>query len=96
MATDNIKSDIDYDELKRGEPLLYARIIPNVGYYEILDVHVVSHYQDYCTVTESKTKQTFLINRVHAKNVLYINRKLALEYLKKMRYANRDIKVATE
>lgn len=91
-----IKSDINYDVLKRGDPVLYARIIPNVGYYEILDTHIVNHYSDYCTVTESKTKQTFLINRHHAEDVLYTDRKQALSYLKRMKYENRNIKVAKE
>lgn len=96
MTSDKQKSDIDYDSLKRGDPILYARVIPNVGYYEILDVQVVNCYQDYCTVTESKTKQTFLINKHHAENVLYTNRKHALDYLKKMKYENRNVKVAQE
>ena len=96
MTSSKQKSDVDYDSLKRGDPILYARVIPNVGYYEILDTHIVSKYPDYCTVTESKSKQTFIIDRHHAESVLYINRKHALDYLKTMQYENRNVKVAQE
>lgn len=91
-----IESDIGYESLKRGDELIYARVIPKVGYYELLDVHLVSHYEDYCTVTDVKTRQTYLIGRNLSKYLLYTNRKLALKYLKQQKEKFKDVVVASE
>lgn len=90
-----IKSDIEYEKLKRGNKLIYARVISKIGYYELLDVHLVSHYKDYCTVTNIKTRQTYLIGRSLSREVLYISRRLALKYLVEQQ-KNKDVIVASE
>lgn len=81
MISSKIKSDVEYDSLKHGDILLYTRVLSKADYYEILDVTVVNKYDDYCTVTEGRTKQTYIIGRNLANDVLYKNRKLALDYL---------------
>ncbi len=91
-----IKSDIEYEKLKRGNKLIYARVISKIGYYELLDVHLVSHHKDYCTVTDIKTRQTYLIGRSLSNEVLYISRKLALDYLVEQQEKNKDVVVASE
>lgn len=91
-----IKSDIEYSKLERGDNLIYARIMPKIGYYELIDVHLVSHYDEYCTVTDIKTKQTYIIGRKLSGQLLYKNRKLALKYLNEQKEANKDIKVYLE
>lgn len=90
------ESDIEYSKLERGDNLIYARIMPKIGYYELLDVHLVSHNDEYCTVTDVKTKQTYLIGRNLSGQLLYKNRKLALKYLNEQKEANKDIKVYLE
>lgn len=91
-----IESDIEYSKLERGDNLIYARIMPKIGYYELLDVYLVSHNDEYCTVTDVKTKQTYLIERRFSKYLLYTNRKLALKYLKEQKKKNKDLVVFSE
>lgn len=88
-----IESDIEYSNLERGDNLIYARIMPKIGYYELLDVHLVSHNDKYCTVTDVKTKQTYIIERNSIKKLLYTNRKLALMYLKEQKDKNKDLAI---
>lgn len=90
------ESDIEYSKLKRGDNLIYARIMPKIEYYELLDVHLVSHNNEYCTVTDIKTRQTYLIEKRFSKYLLYTNRKLALKYLKEQKEKNKDLVVFSE
>lgn len=89
-------SDIIYDNLKKGDSVIFARVLPNIGYYELLDLHIVSVYDDYCTGVDSKTKQTYCFSKKWAHDVLFLNRKLALNYLKEKEIENKNVKVAEE
>ncbi|MDD5901713.1 MAG: hypothetical protein PUC73_12560 [Lachnospiraceae bacterium] len=82
-----------YETLKKGDTLYFARIMPSFGYYEIHDVQVVTKYDDHCTVTEKKTKQSFLFNIDNALKQLYIKRNEALDFLKIEKEKNKNTKV---
>lgn len=82
-----------YEKLKKGDALCFARIMPSFGYYEIHDVQVVTKYDDHCTVTEKKTKQSFLFNIENAIKHLYVNRSDALDFLKTEKEKNKNAKV---
>lgn len=88
-----VESHIEYSKLERGDNLIYVRIMPKIGYYELLDVHLVSKKNEYCTVTDVKTKQTYIIGRNSIKKLLYTNRKLALMYLKEQKEKNKDLSI---
>lgn len=88
--------NIKYEKLKKGDSVIFARVLPRVGYYELLDLHIVSVYDTYCTGADSKTKQTFSFSKKLAGEVLFFNRNLALDYLKKKKQENRNVKVAEE
>lgn len=92
-------TQLQYEEIQKGDKLYFARIMPKFGYYEIHDVVMVSKYDDHCTVCETKTKQSFLFN-VNDNSVepLFIDREDALAYLKKKQKENKNVKkyVATE
>ena len=77
-------SDLIYEQLKKNDIVYYVRALKSVDYYELLELKVVNIYSDYCTATESKTKQTFLFTKNHAEKVLYIDRKKALHDLKEL------------
>lgn len=77
-------SDLIYEKLKKNDIIYYVRALKSVDYYELLELKVVNIYSDYCTATESKTKQTFLFTKTHAEKVLYIDRKKALHDLKEL------------
>lgn len=89
-------SDINYEELKKGDSVVFARVLPRIGYYELLDLHIVSVYEKYCTGADSKTKQTYSFNRKLAEDVLFFDRNMAIEYLDKKKLENKNIKVAEE
>lgn len=50
--------DIKYENLQKGDTVIFARVLPKIGYYELLELHIVSVYGDYCTGADTKTKQT--------------------------------------
>ena len=82
-----------YDKLKKGDSLHFARIMPSFGYYEIHDVQLVTKYDDHCTVTEKKTKQSFLFNIKNALKHLHVNRNEALDFLKVEKEKNKNTKI---
>ena len=45
-------SDIVFEEIKKKDTVLFARVIPKIGYYELLELHIVSVYSDYVTGTD--------------------------------------------
>lgn len=83
----------EYDKLRKGDELHFARVMAKLGYYEIHDVVVVSKSDDHCTVSEKKTKQSFIFSTSNALNQLHINRSDALDYLKEEKKNNKDVKV---
>jgi len=88
--------DIIYEDLRKGDTVIFARVLPKIGYYELLDLHIVSINESYCTGADTKTKQTFLFDRKYAETVLFTNRNKAIDYLKMKKRENKDIKVAEE
>lgn len=82
-------SDINYGKLRKGNNVIFARILPKLDYYELLDLRIVSVYEKYCTATDLKTKQTYSFSRKLAEEILFFNRKLAVEYLNKKKSENR-------
>ena len=82
-----------FDKLKKGDELYFARVMARLGYYEIHDVIVVSKSDDHCTVSEKKTKQSFIFSTSNAMNQLHINRNEALDYLKEEKKRNKDVKM---
>lgn len=81
-------SDINYDTLEKGDKVIFVRIMPKLDIFELFDLHIVSVYEDYCTGSDEKTKQTFLFSKKYAQEVLFQDRSLALEYLDKEKQYN--------
>ena len=86
-------TQLQYDDLQKGDSLCFARIMPKFGYYEVHDVVMVTKYEDHCTVCEIKTKQSFLLLKKDIEEKLHINRDDALHYLLAEREKNKDVKV---
>lgn len=92
-------SDVKLEELHRHDKVLFARIMPKLGYYEIHECVVVTLHNtmfdnsDYCTVCDTKTKQAFLVHKPRVEEVLFKDRKLAVEYIKEQKKINKDVKV---
>ena len=83
MNNENIK----LEDLHKKDKLWFARIIPNIDYYGLLEVSVVSVNieEKYCVVTEKKSKQSFLLNKNEAEQLLFKDKKYALKYLSEQR-----------
>lgn len=73
---------IKLNELKRKDKVFFARTMPKLDYYEVFDCVVVSVDEKYCIVSDTKTKQSFLLHNKRAEEVLFTDRKLALKYLR--------------
>ena len=86
-------TQLEYEDIQKGDSLYFARMMPSFGYYEIHDVVVVTKADDYCTVCETKTKQSFIFNLKSMYQQLYVNRDEALTYLKEEKKKNKNIKV---
>lgn len=86
-------TQLQYEDIQKGDTLYFARIMPRFGYYEIHDVVMVTKYDDHCTVCETKTKQSFLLLNSDITEKLHINRDNALTYLREEEKKNKDIKV---
>lgn len=77
-------TNAEYKTLQRGDNVYFVRVIPKLDIYELLDLHIVSIYDEYCTGADSKTKQTFLFSKNDYEQVLFLDRKMALEVLEKL------------
>ena len=87
-------SDVKMNDLKRHDKVYFARIMPRLDYYEIHECSVATmHSDDYCTVCDVKTKQSFLMHKPRAEEVLFHDRKLALNYLKEQKKINKNVKI---
>lgn len=75
-------SDLVYEKLKKNDVVHYLRVLKGADCYEVLELKIVNVYSDYCSATESKSKQTFIFNRSRAEELLYLDRKKALHDLK--------------
>lgn len=86
----------EYDKIEKGDSLLYARVMPELGYYEIHDVRLVTKQDDYCSVTDGKSKQMFLFIKNDIFTRLYLKRVDALNFLKEQKEKYKDVKVLTD
>ena len=89
-------TQVEYEDIRKGSKLYYARIMAKFGYYEIHDVVMVSKNVDYCTVCETKTKQSFIFNENSMYQSLYMDREEALSYLRDMQKKNKGVKVCSK
>lgn len=77
-------SDLVYEKLKKNDVVYYVRALKNADCYDLLELKVVNVYSEYCSATESKSKQTFIFNRSKAEELLYVDRKKGLHDLKEL------------
>ena len=86
-------TQLEYEDIQKGDSLYFARMLPSFNYYEIHNVVLVTKQSDYCTVCETKTKQSFIFNLKNMYEQLYVDKDEALEYLKGMKKKNKGVKV---
>jgi hypothetical protein len=67
----------------RGEKLYYARIMPTIGVYDVIDMKVRTVGEDWFVCTEEKTKHAFYFNEKDFKKSIFLDRDEALVLVKK-------------
>lgn len=80
--------------MKKGDIYYYARIIPNAGIYDLLEVKIRSVYETYFVGLEKFTKQAFLFNYSDIDKIIFHDRNKALKIVKEAE-KNKD-KIFTE
>lgn len=64
--------------LKRGDKVYYARIMPNIS-YDVYELKIRTVENDWFTATEKDTKMAFLFNNTGFNKVVFKDRKIALD-----------------
>lgn len=78
------KEEFDSHGIEKGDMVYYARIIPQNGIHDILDLKVRTVAKDFFCGTEKDTQQAFLFSYSKLNKNVFTNRQMALEYIKEV------------
>ena len=65
--------------MNKGDKIYYARIIPNVGIYEVIDLKVRMIKEDWFSATEKRTHKAFIFSDKDINVTVFTEREQALE-----------------
>ena len=68
--------------MTKGDKVYYARIIPNVGIYEVYDLKVRMVDADWFSATEKRTHKAFIFSNKDINNKVFMKREDALKIVK--------------
>ena len=68
--------------LEKGQIVYYARIIENVGIYEVLELKIRTATDTYFVGTEKSSKHAYLLNNSYLNETVFYDRKQALKIVK--------------
>lgn len=83
MEKDCKKTTINNNEIKKGDILYVARIIPSCGIYEIIELKIRTVEDTYFVGTDKYTKQAFLYGYGALETKVFRDRNKALQLVKK-------------
>lgn len=69
-------------EIKRSDFVYYARILPTVGLYEVIDLKVRTVADDFLVGIENRTKHAYLLYIKDIGRIVFFDRKEALKVVK--------------
>lgn len=72
----------EYKEIKKGNIVYWARVVPNAGIYDVIDIKIRTIANSYLVGIEDKTKHAYLFNIDDLEKILFFNRKDALNLIK--------------
>ena len=78
-------------QLTKGQVLYYARIMPTVGLYEILELKIRTVEDDYFVGTEKNTKRAYLFGYSTIGKYVFKDRKQALDLVKEAEKNKKEI-----
>ena len=82
-------------EIKRSDFVYYARILPTVGLYEVIDLKVRTVADDFFVGIENRTKHAYLLKINDIGKIVFFDRNEALKVVKEAE-KNSKIKVSDE
>lgn len=85
----------DKKEIKRSDFVYYARMLPTVGLYEVIDLKVRTVADDFFVGIENRTKHAYLLKINDIGKIVFFDRKEALKAVKEAE-KNSKIKVSNE
>lgn len=69
--------------INKGQIVYYARILPTVDIFEILELKIRTVEEDYFVGTDNNTQQAFLFSNKAINKTIFFERKDALKIVKK-------------
>ena len=82
-------------EIKRSDFVYYARILPTVGLYEVIDLKVRTVADDFFVGIENRTKHAYMFKISDINKTVFFDRNEALKVVKEAE-KNSKIKVSDE
>ena len=67
------------NKITKGQKLYYARIIPSANIYDVCELVVRTVEEDYFAGIDKHDKHVYLFSYSHIDNIIFINRKEALD-----------------
>jgi len=68
--------------LEKGQIVYYARIIENVGIYDVLELKIRTVADTYFVGTEKNSKHAYLLSNFYLNETVFYDRKQALKIVK--------------
>lgn len=67
---------------KKKDHMYYAQILPPVGVYNVLEMHVSTLYDTYFACSEKREKHRYLFNYTDINKTIFYDRSVCLEKVK--------------
>lgn len=67
------------DDIKKGDVVYYARIMPTVGIYEVCKLLVRSLYDTYFVGVDKRDKHAYLFSYNRINDIVFFDRKVCLQ-----------------
>ena len=69
-------------EIKKSNIVYYARMMPNVGLYEVIDLKIRTVADDFFVGIENRTKHAYMFKISDIGKIIFFDRKEALNVVK--------------
>ena len=77
--------------LEKGQIVYYARIIENVGIYDVLELKIRTVADTYFVGTEKNSKHAYLLSNSYLNETVFYDRKQALKIVKEAEKNKKEV-----
>ena len=81
--------------LEKGQIVYYARIIKNVGIYDVLELKIRTVADTYFVGTEKNSKHAYLLSNSYLNETVFYDRKQALKIVKEAEKNKKEVSTET-